>query len=267
MLTAKLGNNRVFASQVDDRKALYICPVCKEAVVLKKGKIKIHHFAHKRDSECDWENETQAHMKAKLDFFNYFKNLGCESDIEVVFPNSRADVYAESNNQKMIIEIQHSNLSKSDIADRTANYYREIPDVAVNWISVINIDSMLLKKGYTTSEGYFFPKYSPRQFERWLSDIYPSSLWFYDPMKQLLYHGEFTTVDLEIPETDFGGGYSRKSKKWVNLNLMGGYALNTLELKIEFKKIYHTEYDWEKRKRETKCTITKDRVVNFINKA
>jgi hypothetical protein len=61
------------------------CPACDAPLVAKKGRLKIHHFAHSRDAECTSAVETALHLAAKsilkqggriylpevkLDFFN-----------------------------------------------------------------------------------------------------------------------------------------------------------------------------------------------------
>jgi len=45
MLTANLQNVRVDAASAE-KGAQYECPQCRHEVVLKKGRIKIAHFAH-----------------------------------------------------------------------------------------------------------------------------------------------------------------------------------------------------------------------------
>lgn len=47
-----------------DRGNDYRCPVCKERVILKRGKIKVPHFAHKINEICN--PETVTHQAAKL---------------------------------------------------------------------------------------------------------------------------------------------------------------------------------------------------------
>lgn len=48
----------------------YICPECNKSLILKQGKLRIHHFSHyKDDNPCNYYNnpsETQIHKDAKL---------------------------------------------------------------------------------------------------------------------------------------------------------------------------------------------------------
>ena len=49
---------------------IYICPVCNEHVILRKGKIRSHHFSHNKNSKCSFYEkphvyESQLHKNAK----------------------------------------------------------------------------------------------------------------------------------------------------------------------------------------------------------
>jgi len=44
----------------------YFCPACGESVILRKGKIKIHHFAHRSNIEGICNHETVIHKISKL---------------------------------------------------------------------------------------------------------------------------------------------------------------------------------------------------------
>jgi hypothetical protein len=47
-----------------ERGKNYFCPACRESIVLRRGKIKIPHFAHKASENCN--QETIVHKTAKL---------------------------------------------------------------------------------------------------------------------------------------------------------------------------------------------------------
>lgn len=42
-----------------------ICPSCGEKLIARKGKIKVHHFAHQGNSECEYGYQTAIHLAAK----------------------------------------------------------------------------------------------------------------------------------------------------------------------------------------------------------
>ena len=55
---------------IANKKDKYVCPCCDKDVIPKQGKIKRHHFAHKKsDNPCNYYNhpgETQIHKDAKM---------------------------------------------------------------------------------------------------------------------------------------------------------------------------------------------------------
>jgi competence CoiA-like predicted nuclease len=88
------------------------CPQCNGEVVAKCGSIKIHHWAH-RVKDCDlWsEPETEWHRQ--------WKELVPEACREVTIQNHRADIRLENGT---VIEIQHSPISNTEIAEREQFY-------------------------------------------------------------------------------------------------------------------------------------------------
>lgn len=133
----------------------YFCPECTEAVVSKKGKIVVHHFAHKTEGCQYGRGETDLHRRAKTSIWNAIKS---ESSEEVLLPGQngpvrtgleiplrvqpggkckrsrlRPDVLAKlpSMSRPAAIEVQASSLTLDDIVDRTIGY--EELGVAVLW--------------------------------------------------------------------------------------------------------------------------------------
>ena len=64
----KLTGQYVFPSKAEKGKE-YTCADCKQAVIIRKGSVRKHHFAHKTVSNCEYfehPNESQQHKDAKL---------------------------------------------------------------------------------------------------------------------------------------------------------------------------------------------------------
>lgn len=76
MLVAALNDNRIEA-EFAERGREYTCPKCKRPVILKRGRIKIAHFAHKPPTNCTWaKGETLAHLEAKKNFRDSYVSRG-----------------------------------------------------------------------------------------------------------------------------------------------------------------------------------------------
>ena len=100
----------------------FYCPACKTPLRLKKGKIKIPHFAHVSLQNCDsWsENESAQHLGLKLSLYQWFKEKE-KVELEKYVPEIKqtADLLV---NDKLAIEIQCSPLSLQRLEERTVSY-------------------------------------------------------------------------------------------------------------------------------------------------
>jgi Competence protein CoiA-like family len=186
MLVAKRvsDNAEVIASEVD-RGPEFRCPdpVCNQVVFIRKGRKRIHHFAHRPDASCAYgRGETQAHLLAKLFLRNEFRRRGFQADVERVVLSSesdrRADVLVSKPNtdRRMAIEVQHSNLSVLDIERRTKAYMAA--GVPVIWIGLMNWG--LLGIGDRSLNGYYVMNYRSRDWEKWAHNYNGGHLWLLD---------------------------------------------------------------------------------------
>lgn len=114
-------NKRVSILQANiDEK--YCCPICHKDVLQKRGEIKAFHFAHFPASPCidHW------HYDMSL-WHSSWQNRFKEDEQEVIktFENKthRADVLLE--NEKTVIEFQHSEISKKEYEDRN-HFYNQL---------------------------------------------------------------------------------------------------------------------------------------------
>lgn len=124
MLFALMNGKKVKASKSLPR-GQYICPYkdCENPnLVLKKGKIKIAHFAHLRSSECQQasEPETNAHLEMK-NCFQETLNLSNEYMEYGKIPGVRPDVIWK---KKYAMELQHSPISIAEMQRRNAIYFQ-----------------------------------------------------------------------------------------------------------------------------------------------
>ena len=58
-----------FSHLAPSKRPFAYCPICRELVDMKLGKIRIFHFAHKRDTDCVATlAETALHLNAKFSY-------------------------------------------------------------------------------------------------------------------------------------------------------------------------------------------------------
>lgn len=141
MITANNDKGvRVRAREVEKtspkgEKHKYYCPHpdCKTQMILKKGSIKTHHFAHYPHSECIFTGESEAHLKMKEIVCEELEKMRSQSEYQSLqlkirpeedFYNSgelerRVDVmlYADGI-YPTVFELQHSSISSIKFLDR-----------------------------------------------------------------------------------------------------------------------------------------------------
>ena len=243
MLVADLNEQRIYASEAE-RGLDYKCPDCTGIVILRRGRIRVSHFAHKPPS-CGWgRGETDAHLKAKLLFKEEFARRGLRAEVEFAIhspPNSRrADVMIWSpNGVPYAIELQHTDLGYEEIELRTRSYIDA--GVRVIWIPFFRRNK--IKNVEKISDGneskLKVTEFPIIRLERWVHGFNFGELWMYDPVDISLWRGKLKEQEIPVEErqlyNEYGeeeivGGYSRQSKRWRELTLWGPYSLHDVRI-------------------------------------
>ena len=129
MLAAKNLGGYVLASQVTKEYGPFVCPMCEGGVVVKKGRINIHHFAHIPPSTCVYgQGETGAHRNAKQEIYDALLAHEDVTKLQLERPlgDVRPDISFYLRNVPIAIEVQISTLSMDIIDKRTKAYARMV---------------------------------------------------------------------------------------------------------------------------------------------
>lgn len=163
MLTALAKNfpsRKLYAQHSSKSDGPFICPLCKEEVVIHKGMVRVHHFKHKNITNCNFgSGETEIHRLIKESVARdiaaslKFETVDIEHDLGYAIP----DVYISQLNTKIAIEIQKSAITPNEALLRTVRYYKN--KTAVLWIC-------------TPFDLTKLEKYSPRELEKWFHATY-----------------------------------------------------------------------------------------------
>lgn len=247
MLVAELDKTRVEASTVE-RGPVFVCPNCKAVVVLKKGRIVVHHFAHKPPVSCTWASgETRAHLTAKTVIKEGFQARGLRAEVEVEVISAAGDrradvlVWSPKAPHRAAIEVQHQPLSFDAIARRTVAYM--VAKTPVAWVSLLNAQSWEHAKA--VGDHFVINKYSVRPWERWAHSYGMGELWFFDAVGEKLWRGVLKAHIIEVPMSswynsdgseEYAGGYERTSRRWRKLHLYGPYEPSRVALKVHKRK-------------------------------
>ena len=251
MLVALHENSRLDAFSA--KKGLsYVCPNCGDDVILKQGRIVIHHFAHKPPTDCSWaKGETREHLLAKTLIRDAFraKSYQAEFEAEVLSGSGdrRADVLlTNGSGARFAIEIQHTPILYDAIERRTGAY--AAARVPVIWVGIL---SKKMKEDATTvAHGLQIEQYVIRPWEKWAHAYYFKNLWFIDVEEQSLWRGVFSDYRIDVPvsswhneyaEEQTVGGYSRISKKWKTLDLHGPKQLSEVGISVSSRKTWESK--------------------------
>jgi len=92
MLRSINNGINIIADEHTQRELNYYCPICNQAVILKRGYIKVAHFAHKIKSNCAGSGkETEWHLSGKKFIYDLAIEQGNKVELEVQLGNRRAD--------------------------------------------------------------------------------------------------------------------------------------------------------------------------------
>jgi competence protein CoiA len=213
MLSAQCKGSDVLAWDVTKEDAPFYCPACKAEVVVKKGRVKVHHFAHIPPTNCVYgSGESEQHRNAKVAIYNA---LSTHPDVtklklERYLQDVRPDISFFFKDTPVAVEVQISTLPLNEIDRRTRSYTNK--GIYLLWISPY-------EKSLQSGE-----KYSPRQWEKYIHAMYFGKVYYWLAGETLLpihfdehmLHVEYT--EWYIPggdgDMDSAGGYDRYSKRY-----------------------------------------------------
>ncbi len=109
--------------------------MCNDEVVLKKGSVRIHYFAHKPPLACAYgKGESDEHLKCKLEIYeNLIKQPNVtKCEIERNLQSVRPDISCYIGKIPVAIEVQISALGLDEIIYRTIEYRQK--GIFVLWL-------------------------------------------------------------------------------------------------------------------------------------
>ncbi|MBT2653873.1 hypothetical protein J7E81_01255 [Bacillus sp. ISL-18] len=172
-------------------KEEFVCPICRETVLLKLGDQRIFHFAHKQGSQCreSFENESYEHVEGKRQLFQWLSTQNIPSELEYYDRNiqQRPDIMFKFKGQKFALEYQCSLLPEKVFRKRTITYLENgytpfwvlssshLHQKRRNLITLSNFHYSFLR--YASSGRLYIPAYSSeKQLFQLVESITPISI-------------------------------------------------------------------------------------------
>jgi len=182
MLTAVNHHTRqkIQAFKTSKEEGPFICPACQAQVILRKGAVRVHHFAHQATTTCRYQGESQLHLQTKFQVYDYiretYKGRIKKVELEYFLPGVRPDVFIEGFNKKLAIEVQVSSIPAEELIARTFRYYQL--GVYVLWVLPFKASRFLVPLA-----GSGRLEYAPvrlKTFERIIAAMYFKNLTLWD---------------------------------------------------------------------------------------
>ncbi|RIQ17798.1 hypothetical protein DLN06_26130, partial [Salmonella enterica subsp. enterica serovar Newport str. CFSAN000835] len=167
MLTA-MHNGKIVIAREAKKPGAFTCPECGEPVTLRKGSVKVHHFAHRSTTTCGYgKGESELHMDLKMQVYDALRGHPDVSEValEAAVGTVRPDVLATIRGCRVAFEVQLSALGIDDLYRRTAACASQ--DIAMIWI-------LYWPDGTTLNR-----LYRPASWERWLNTCGLGTLYFW----------------------------------------------------------------------------------------
>lgn len=203
-------NVKVSASDAEKSDRPFFCPRCEDEAILKKGTVKIHHFAHKPPVTCEYGlGETELHRKCKMDLYEGLSEISRFRDVEIEknLGTVRPDVFAYMASVPIAIEVQISALTMEQIVYRTSEYAKK--GIYLLWLPIYNT--------YLDAD-----KYSPKLWERWIHAAYFGRVYYWMGGIQMLpfhfgpctHYVEAHSWFNEDGDEESAGGHEKRYKRY-----------------------------------------------------
>ncbi|MFI2304664.1 competence protein CoiA [Actinacidiphila glaucinigra] len=127
LLVAALDDGSRVEAARDLPAGEYICPMCEAPVTLKRGRVRVSHFAHAPNSDCPGsEPESWRHLLAKRVLVEEIASYGWQAQVEVAHPSFGrrvdVDVTVPANGRwhRIAVEVQDSAIQVDTMKARVA---------------------------------------------------------------------------------------------------------------------------------------------------
>ena len=238
MLVARAQEGRIQAASALKAQGPFHCPRCDEVVILRKGTIRIAHFAHQPASTCTWTTgESAIHLQSKQAIVDALRASGYKAEPEVSLGSQRADVYAMRDGQRFVVELQHTPIDPREIERRTRGYLER--GLAVTWVSLVSIDYRCFLR---PSDEPIPMRYTPRPFERWMERFNYGFVQLFNPALDGVLCGKLRAAKTNVPVSEWttrdgarhsAGGYQKTAQQYADLFCDAYLPLARLELEVQ----------------------------------
>lgn len=237
-------NVRHIAWETEKTVGPFYCPECRGELNLKKGKVRIHHFAHKPPFTCQYGNgESEIHYRVKRELFlalsGYPNCRKCE--IERRLDGLRPDISLYVGDYPVAIEIQKSSMAVEDIIKKVDAYNKL--GIYLLYLFPESGPKIFNRFRYFDENmgAYYHKVIRPNQWEKFIHSLFYGRVYFWNGSLEVK-AVHFDPYELYIEMSDWGGGYYKNSKQ---MRSPLEYTDGLLHIVEDFKGINRGEYNME----------------------
>jgi competence CoiA-like predicted nuclease len=170
----------VTARDAEKANKPFYCPNCESEVTLRRGYVRLEHFAHMAASSCEYAKETELHIQMKLQIFknlsdtigSQVKSIQLEKPLGIIRP----DIYIEGKKKNIGIEVQASALTPEQIISRTKFYFSK--GIYVLW--VVPYDEKRFYKYNNITNRMVLSPFRVKEYERIICQMYFKTMILWD---------------------------------------------------------------------------------------
>lgn len=258
MLIAEFNGERVDAD-LAKRSFAYRCPVCRDPVILRRGRKVVAHFAHKPKAACTARTgETRAHLEAKRVLLDALRARGLRVEAEYatieIAEDRRADImaWAPGSGAPVAIELQHSRISLPELERRAQSFARN--GIAQLWVPFL-APGIFENAEPIAPDTLKIDRYPVQLHVLWMYGMAGrDGLWMYQPGERAFWHATFTDHMLMSKEAlwyEMGAvkryhqGGARRSRRFRTLYLRGPWPAEGLRLTLFHREADQSEwFNW-----------------------
>lgn len=216
LVAGNRDNDKNLAWLTEKSQGPFFCPECKEDVILRKGKVRAHHFAHKPPVSCAYgTGESQKHLMVKRQIYEALIDYpGCSKcELERYLKGVRPDVSLFIGLTPVAIEVQKSAINIDEILRRTKQYTKL--GICILWV----LPDRYPETFFHDTENV----HRIKEWEKYIHALYFGRIYYWQAGALVIpYHfGEYGTWKDDYQDGDFTGGsywYIFKTLKTISKN-------------------------------------------------
>ena len=176
MLRAKrLADGALVEAASVERGPKYVCPVCADELVIKKGRIVVHHFAHRPPVTCEAGKGETPRTFPQSECSSMYSARGastqsprCPCSHVKATAVQMSSLRIRTGSKDLRSRSEHTPIEQDAILRRTNTYL--VADVSVIWVAMLDPARCKGARYISGTDIVHVERYAAKSWERWAAD-------------------------------------------------------------------------------------------------